>query len=460
MDGLMIGLRQLDILVFASAANDDRDVDAIKCVDLLLDTICYESHVWIPCEVSRVICVGGVGWNSDRRIQGSNYGSDVFATDSVDIYGPYVQYTTPDPDDGVRLKRCGTSCASPFVAGVAALIKAAKPSLDAGELEDTLFAWSTQSPDPLVRRLVNAYDPVVAMLGNAPPDLDIELDTGTYSGGIPFPLSAHLADAEDLPFSGGWTGLPTIEWHSSIDGIIGNAPLTAPVLLSYGLHTITATATDSAGITITDTRQWYIANHAPVVDLQAPATGGTFFEGQTVLLRGSSTDQNRVSGMLEDDEVQWFTAPLGNSAIRTLVATGHKERAAFVEGTWLLIFKGTDEGGASDEEVIVINVGPPPLDFPPTPEITSAEYVCAGPNPGFTLIGEADDPEDGALTGASLVWTKTVGGNTTFVGTGTNVYMPFTGIPTGQDFTITLTATDSENNSAADFVVRNWACIV
>lgn len=471
MDGLTLGLRALDVVIFASAANDNRDVDKIKCVDLVLGEVCYEAHVWIPCEATDVVCVGGLDWNSNRRIvtsstTGSNWGSDLFSSDTVDIYGPYVQYTTPDPDGGVKLKTCGTSCASPFVAGVAALVKAADPSMSGDELVDTLFAWSHHNgPDFYVRRWVNAYDAVVAVLGNAPPYLEIELADGTYNGGIPFPLSAHLTDDEDLPFEGGWTGLPTIQWTSSIDGPIGNnAPLTTPVLLSYGLHEITATATDSAGATVTDTAIWNIVNPAPTVNITTPADGVNIFQGQQIILRGTSADENSPGGVLTDDQVEWFTAPVGNPGNRTLIGDGHRLRASFLEGTYLLTFKGTDDGNASGEDSITINVGPSPVDFPPTPEITSVDptFACQpGPSYYYTLNGVADDQEDGNLSGGSLVWTRSVnGGAETFVGTGNSVQMFTSGLTNGDVVRVYLRATDSALNTGVDFFDINHGCFV
>ncbi len=466
MDGLAIGLRALDVVMFASAANDGKDVDRIKCVDLIVDEICYEAQTWIPCETSDVVCVGGLDWNSDRKIAGSNYGSDIYGDDTVDIYGPYVQYTTPDPDRGTRLGTCGTSCASPFVAGVAALIRAADPSMSGDELVDLLFSWSNSSPDARIRRIVNAYDPVVAVLGNEPPELEIELDSGTYNGGVAFPLSAHLTDPEDLPF-GAWTGLPTIQWTSSIDGPIGNAPLTAPVLLSYGLHEITATATDSAGISITDTRFWDIVNPPPTVDLKTPLNNANIAAGQVIILRGSSTDANSPGEVLPESGMQWFTAPVGNPGNRTLVATGYQERASFPEGSYpvgayLLTLKGTDAANASAEETITINIGPPLADYPPTAEVTSVDgtFTCnPGPTYYYILNGVGDDQEDGNLSGASLAWTRSInGGPETFVGTGNSVQASTMGLTGGDNVTFILTVTDSNSGVGTDFLTVNYFC--
>lgn len=64
----------------------------------------------------------------------------------------------------------------------------------------------------------------------------------------------------------------------------------------------------------------------------------------------------------------------------------------------------------------------------------------------FPFIGVANDPEDGALSGMSLVWTSNLSGQ---IGTGT---MFNATLPVGTH-TVTLTATDSDGNSAADSLV-------
>ena len=67
-------------------------------------------------------------------------------------------------------------------------------------------------------------------------------------------------------------------------------------------------------------------------------------------------------------------------------------------------------------------------------------------NVDIPFIGVANDPEDGALGGASMVWTSNISGQ---VGTGANFNAP---LPAGTH-TITLKATDSDGNSASDSLV-------
>lgn len=70
-------------LVFASAGNDGRNVDAV--IRDAFGTSWGEEAWWTPCENNGVICVGGIGWNTVDRDGGSNFGDE-----HVDIYAPYM----------------------------------------------------------------------------------------------------------------------------------------------------------------------------------------------------------------------------------------------------------------------------------------------------------------------------------------------------------------------------------
>ena len=196
-----------------------------------------------------------------------------------------------------------------------------------------------------------------------------------------------------------------------------------------------------------------------MVTITNPANGAAFFQSQPINLAGTSFDQNNPpSFTLSDAQVSWR---LDGSL--TPFATGH---AAIITGGTLALgphtitFRGSD-GTSTDSDTITITVSPDPADLPPNVLITSPangatftanlyDSVRGQWYRQIFLIGSANDPEDGALTGASLIWsTRINGGPPEALGTGSptdgRLYAPVCGA--NNHHQITLTATDSASNT-------------
>jgi Subtilase family/Bacterial Ig domain len=154
-----LSVRKAGVLIFAAAGNDGEDVDEKDCFGG-----CWEAAWHTPCENGGVICVGGLADNALTRAEKSNYGKD-----DVDIFGPFVVYAGSNPGlpNNQVVKINGTSGTSPFVAGIAALIWAANPSLSANQVEDTLINTAQPNTDANVRRHVNAFAAIKSVLGGA-----------------------------------------------------------------------------------------------------------------------------------------------------------------------------------------------------------------------------------------------------------------------------------------------------
>lgn len=87
----------------------------------------------------------------------------------------------------------------------------------------------------------------------------------------------------------------------------------------------------------------------------------------------------------------------------------------------------------------------PPVVSIASPDTTSATApLTTAPGAPVTFTGAANDPEDGALTGSSLVWVSNVDGQ---IGTG-ETFM--TSSMTEGQHTVTLTATDSESGVGSE----------
>lgn len=449
-------------LLFASAGNEGTNVDS-EYIDAL-GTSWGEKTWHSPCENAGVICVGGLGWDSTDRDPSSNYGSK-----NVDIFAPYYSYVGPDPDHPGNTARSfsGTSSSSPYAAGVAALIWATDPSMSAGNVEGYLKGRAHTSSDPKVERYVNAYGPVAELLGELEPWIEIVTppDGSTFPGGHPVYFEAEAVDMEDET--------PEILWLSSENFILGSGLSVEPPSLDYGTHLITATAFDKGGNMVTTSITVFIENYAPEVEIIQPATGSQFFVNETVELRGSSSDYNAYPDLvLADDEVLW------QSSLDGVLGNGHEMTVNLSQGSHEICFIAQDDGGAMAQDCVTIQVDPEPVDQPPAVSITSpaTDVVVNGPDwldwqyDGYDygagmlykdvyFVGTAIDPEDGALTGGSVVWTTDrTDLQSAQIGTGTSGTFRLHGTDDSETHVITVTATDSYGHARTEQrVIHLWA---
>ncbi len=434
-----LSARSLGMLLFASAGNDGQDVDATDCF-----IVCWEETWWTPCENGGVICVGGIARNSKNRSSASNYGGE-----GVDIFGPYSVVVGPDPTTDINAQqKNGTSFSSPFVAGVAALIWAANPSLNANQVTNILYSTAHASPDGTVRRYVNAGDAVRMALGSV---IHISQPSpgAVFHGGGATPLAAFVAE--------GGRGTATVTWTSNRDGVLGTGASISRNDLSVGTHTITGTALFGDAFSTSDSVTISVINDPPTVTITSPANGASFFQGQPVALAGTSFDANNgPTYQLSDAQLSWFIDGVlaGHGKIHTISA------GTLSIGSHTIRFDGTD-GLATDSESISITTQPNPADLPPdSVNITNPAHGASftadlsdalGWYKQVTLQGNAHDPEDGTLTGASLEWRTSInGGSQQLLGTGTSLSVKLRAPePFGNSHDITLTARDSHGNATS-----------
>jgi parallel beta-helix repeat protein len=85
-------------------------------------------HKYYPCTLQNVICVGALGNHGKFADSASNYG------DFVDIWAPGTVKVMADPDNPNPHDVSGTSIASPFIAGIVAMMKSVNSSLTHAEV--------------------------------------------------------------------------------------------------------------------------------------------------------------------------------------------------------------------------------------------------------------------------------------------------------------------------------------
>ncbi|MEM7586392.1 MAG: Ig-like domain-containing protein, partial [Acidobacteriota bacterium] len=188
----------------------------------------------------------------------------------------------------------------------------------------------------------------------------------------------------------------SLSWTSDLDGAIGSgASFTAN--LSQGAHVITASVTDSGGLTGFYVANITVDNTAPTAAITAPADGTTVNAGASVTLTGTASDYD------EGD----LTASLSWSSDLdgALGSGGSVTTSSLSAGTHVITASVSDAGGltASDTITLTVNAGP-------SASITApADGTTVNAGDSVTLTGTASDPEDGDLT-VSLSWSSDLDG--------------------------------------------------
>lgn len=278
--------------------------------------------------------------------------------------------------------------------------------------------------------IVENTDPVAYIL--------LPVNNSTYSEGATISFSGTGIDFEENTLTGG-----ALVWTSSIDGQIGTGNTFISTGLSIGAHTVTLTVTDSGGRTDTSKITLNItagSGSIPTAVLITPLDGALYIEGMAVSFTGTGTDAQ--DGALSGSSLSWFSSEDG------LLGTGSPlEVSSLSAATHTITLTVIDSDGFSDTDTATIGVYPTGQNLPPQANIlTPADGTSVEEGSNILFTGTGTDPQDGTLSGTSLVWTSDIYGP---LGAGTAVN---TSILSQATHTITLTATDSEGATGNDTI--------
>jgi len=211
--------------------------------------------------------------------------------------------------------------------------------------------------------------------GNTAPNVTITAPVNgtTVNEGTSISFSGTATDAED------GTITSSLSWISNLDGSIGSGGSFSNVL-SVGVHTVTASVTDSGGLSDSDQISVEVIvtpNTAPTVNITAPANGTTVTEGTSVTFSGTATDteDGTLTGSLA-----WSSSLDGS-----IGSGGSFSISSLSIGTHTVTASVTDSGGLSGSDTVTVTVEedvPPPgddfIDFNDTPLVAYSNQDGSG----------------------------------------------------------------------------------
>ncbi|HLK10704.1 MAG TPA: S8/S53 family peptidase [Candidatus Binatia bacterium] len=328
------------------------------------DFVGFNTHS-VPCRNDHVICVGALADGANTAIRYSNWGP------FVDIWAPTNIPVMPDGDNASVHSFGGTSAATPFVAGIAAMLRAYDGSLTSDDVDGIL--WQTgwhDSADPHVDGYVNAFAAVHKVAGTAPPEITVlapkqnaTVDINNL-GGTPFQAQAN--DLEDGP------NCCTITWFSLKDGPMGEGKSITYQFPDLGVRLITATAEDSEGGTTSVNFAINVVESPPDVVIDQPTPSAQVFEDTLVTLSGR--DLGLGICQFHPQNGHWTSDGKSDSVPQsgcTVSATFHGT------GPRLLTFTVIGPHGTPGSTSVAVTVVPKPAVF--------ASIVAPTANQGFNV---------------------------------------------------------------------------
>ncbi|MFO8112116.1 MAG: DUF1566 domain-containing protein [Desulfosalsimonadaceae bacterium] len=253
-------------------------------------------------------------------------------------------------------------------------------------------------------------------------------DGAVYMFGDEITFSGMAVDEQGGELSG-----DALVWRSDIDNSFGTGTSLVTSDLSPGIHVITLTATDGDSNTGEDSISITISeavNAPPVVTITGPPDESVHSLESAVNFAGSATDAE--DGDLTGEALVWTSDidnEFGSGNFLTFFGLS--------TGTHVITLTATDSDSNTGEDSISITISEPTQESPVVTIMRPIDGSRHTNNGNIYFEGAASDPQDGELTGETLVWTSDRDGA---IGSGEI----FVSMLSAGVHEITLTATDSD----------------
>ncbi|MDI6696327.1 MAG: Ig-like domain-containing protein [Anaerolineales bacterium] len=281
--------------------------------------------------------------------------------------------------------------------------------------------------------LTGSASVTLAVIARTPPNVIILSPPNgvDYAVGTAVVFSGEAIDAKDGDLSA------SLQWSSSLDGFLGSGAGFTTSALRPGTHTITASATDSDGLTGSATVTIRIVDDSPpVVNILSPIDGAHFNRGQIITFSGTASDT--VDGNLTSS-LTWYSSISGQ-----IGSGGSFTRSNLPAGPHTITARVTDSDNLTGVDQVVIYIDD--VNTPPTVVINSpGDNTTFRQRDPIHFSGTATDPQEGDLS-ALIQWVSSIDGS---IGSGSSFTL--TTLSPGTHV-ITATVTDYGGLSAHDTV--------
>ncbi len=299
-------------------------------------------------------------------------------------------------------------------------------------------------------------DDVTISRVNTPPAAEILSpgdDAAPFQLGDTIEFDGLVEDQQDPPAD------LVATWISSLDGTLyEDVPSTtgrvefATNSLSEGSHVITLLAMDSSGETAEDyvTIQLTRSNDGPAVQIEYPANGDSFEQGEVVTFTAAASDPDDEDSP-DSLAAEWRSDLDGFLCNDPPDAAGalRCDAAALSLGMHIVSVAVSDELGLEGSDQVVVVIEEP--DEPPVVAIRS-------PNSGDTVLNtvawfqaEVSDDQDRADE-LSLEWSSDLDGVFNWDPASSSGFVEFTTWLSVGEHEITITVTDSKGQTAQDLI--------